>query len=165
MLGELKSAMALLAFTPDTPCKKYQRLFSVKRWDDLIQQFRQDNLSLYQLNSQSILLATLQAGLSALKTPQCYKPDEHNNQCPVCLDLFNKMANPLPFSHSSQSYLICRISGQPMNEHNPPMLLPNGYVYGEQALSSMSAENDGQVKCPRTGETFKFSDVKKVFVM
>lgn len=59
MLGDLKSAMALLAFTPETPCRKYQRLFSIKRWDDLIQQFRQDNLSLYQLNSQSILLATL----------------------------------------------------------------------------------------------------------
>ena len=63
---------------------------------------------------------------------QCYKSEEQSIQCPVCSELFNQLASSLPFSHSSQSYLICRISGDPMNEHNPPMLLPNGYVYGEQ---------------------------------
>ena len=29
----------------------------------------------------------------------------------------------------------------------------------------MSAENEGMVTCPRTNETFKFSEVKKVYVM
>jgi len=46
-----------------------QKLFSPSRWDDLISQFRQENFSLYQLSSQSVLSVTLQAGLSALKTP------------------------------------------------------------------------------------------------
>lgn len=63
---------------------------------------------------------------------QCYKPEEFNGQCPVCSKPFNKLSNPLPFSHCAQSYLICSLSGQPMNEHNPPMALPNGYIYGEQ---------------------------------
>ena len=59
---------------------------------------------------------------------------EQNLQCPVCSTLFNELASALPYSHSSQSYLICRISGEPMNEHNLPMSLPNGYVYGEQVM-------------------------------
>lgn len=63
---------------------------------------------------------------------QCYKSEEFNSQCPVCSKPFNELSNPLPFSHCSQSYLICSLSGQPMNEHNPPMALPNGYIYGEQ---------------------------------
>ena len=126
---------------------------------------------------------------------QCYKEEEHSAQCPVCSKPFNALAKPLPFAHCSQSYLICSLSGNPMNEHNPPMALPNGYVYGEQvgdhcalicrqlflklglargslvfvfsvqALVAMAAENGGQVMCPRTKDTFKMSDVKKVYVM
>jgi macrophage erythroblast attacher len=52
-----------------------------------------------------------------------------------------------------------------MNEHNPPMALPNGYVYGEKALLKMSQANKGLVTCSRSGDTFDFSEVKKVFVM
>lgn len=114
---------------------------------------------------------------------QCYKAEEHNPQCPVCAKPFNQLAHSLPFAHCSQSYLICTISGKPMNEHNPPMVLPNGYVYGEQvghhpklvveditflhvqALKRMALENGGTVICPRTKEIYLFSTVKKVYVM
>ena len=123
---------------------------------------------------------------------QCYKEAERNPQCPVCSKPFNALAKPLPYAHCSQSYLICSLSGNPMNEHNPPMALPNGYVYGEQvrhhllaisplklglaaapdlflffvqALVTMAAENDGRVVCPRTKEIFKMTDIKKVYVM
>lgn len=50
----------------------------------------------------------------------------------MCQDSFNELAQPLPFAHCSQSRLVCAISGLPLNEHNLPMMLPNGYVYGEQ---------------------------------
>ena len=92
-----------------------------------------------------------------------------------------------------------------MNEHNPPMALPNGYVYGEQVcvsvcvcacvrmracmctcvcvyvcivvivlkllflpiqgLVAMAEENKGIVVCPRTKDSFKISEIKKVYVM
>lgn len=76
----------------------------------------------------------LQAGLSALKTPQCYSENGENRNpgCPVCQDYLNELAEPLPFAHCSQSRLYCHISGLPLNENNQPMMLPNGYVYGEQ---------------------------------
>eukprot|EP00731_Ephydatia_muelleri_P020393 Em0013g120a len=164
-IKELQTAMGLVAFPVTVPLERYQRLLSETRWEDLIKQFRQENFSLYQLSTHSTFSVALQAGLSALKTPQCYKPEEFNPQCPVCAKPFNELAHLLPFAHCSQSYLICTISGKPMNEHNPPMVLPNGYVYGEQALKKMAQEKGGVVTCPRTKETFLFSAIKKVYVM
>ncbi|KAJ9589808.1 hypothetical protein L9F63_027928, partial [Diploptera punctata] len=77
----------------------------------------------------------------------CYSNsrDSRNPSCPVCQDALNELAQPLPFAHCSQSRLVCTISGLPLNEHNQPMMLPNGYVYGEQALEQMALENNGQI--------------------
>lgn len=67
---------------------------------------------------------------------QCYsqQKEARNPSCPVCQDALNQLASPLPFAHCSQSRLVCAISGLPLNEHNTPMMLPNGYVYGEQVI-------------------------------
>jgi len=51
-----------------------------------------------------------------------------------------------------------------MNENNPPMVLPNGFVYSEAALQSMAVANNGFITCPRSGDVFKLSQLKKVFV-
>jgi macrophage erythroblast attacher len=42
------------------------------------------------------------------------------------------------------------MSGTPLNENNHPMMLPNGFIYGEMALIK---------------EIFSFSDAEKVYVM
>ncbi|GFG34456.1 hypothetical protein Cfor_06414 [Coptotermes formosanus] len=98
---------------------------------------------------------------------QCYSNsrDSRNPSCPVCQDSFNELAQPLPFAHCSQSRLVCAISGRPLNEHNLPMMLPNGYVYGERALEQMAIENNGQIICPKTKEIYPFKKLEKVFVM
>ena len=49
----------------------------------------------------------------------------------------------LPYSHCSQSRLVCYMSGTLLNENNLPMMLPNGYVYGEQASYSSMAWRAG----------------------
>lgn len=48
---------------------QYKKLLDIHRWDELIEEFRQENYRLYQLASQSVFTVALQAGLSALKTP------------------------------------------------------------------------------------------------
>jgi macrophage erythroblast attacher len=98
---------------------------------------------------------------------QCYNrsPAERNNQCPVCQSPLNELAACLPFAHCSQSRVICYIGGKALNENNQPMMLPNGFVYGEEALTKMARENDGQIVCPRTKEIFSFSDAEKIYVM
>ena len=39
---------------------------------------------------------------------------------------FIKLSENLPSTHKTISSLICRISGEVMDEHNPPLMLPNG---------------------------------------
>ena len=74
LLKDVQQAMGLLAFDPSTRIRRYQKLFSLSRWVGLIDQFRQENFGLYQLSQRSVLSVTLQAGLSALKTPYPSNP-------------------------------------------------------------------------------------------
>ncbi|KAG5456974.1 MAG: CTLH/CRA C-terminal to lish motif domain-containing protein, partial [Olpidium bornovanus] len=126
-MKEIQTAMGLLAFSPDTSCKPYM----VRRHGR--GQFRADNYALNSLPNQPLLTLTLQAGLSALKTQQCYQPANQNFNCPVCAtDTLGVLALHLPLSHHVNSNIVCRISGQIMNEDNPPMALPNGMVYSHK---------------------------------
>ncbi|XP_024907525.1 macrophage erythroblast attacher isoform X2 [Pteropus alecto] len=131
-LDEVRQVMGMLAFPPDTHISPYKDLLDPARWRMLIQQFRYDNYRLHQLGNSSVFTLTLQAGLSAIKTPQCYKGDRSSRSpdCPVCSRSLNKLAQPLPMAHCANSRLVCKISGDVMNENNPPMMLPNGHVYG-----------------------------------
>jgi macrophage erythroblast attacher len=80
-----------------------------------------------------LLSITLQAGLSALKTPQCRQHEDKNLNCPVCdTSTLGALAESLPLSHHVNSSIVCRLSGKKIDENNPPMLLPNGRVYSLQ---------------------------------
>uniref|UniRef100_A0A8B9JGV0 E3 ubiquitin-protein transferase MAEA n=1 Tax=Astyanax mexicanus TaxID=7994 RepID=A0A8B9JGV0_ASTMX len=164
-LDEVRQVMGMLAFPSDTHISPYKDLLDPGRWKMLIQQFRYDNYRLHQLGNNSVFTITLQAGLSAIKTPQCYKEDgtSKNPDCPVCSKSLNKLAQPLPMAHCANSRLVCKISGEVMNENNPPMMLPNGYVYGYNSL--LSIRQDDKVVCPRTKEVFNFSQAEKVYIM
>ncbi|KAG1045497.1 hypothetical protein G6F25_000753 [Rhizopus arrhizus] len=139
-------AMGLLAYKSDTQCQPYKDLYDEKRWLELVEQFRSDYYALCSLTPHPMMSITLQAGLSALKTPQCYEHENKNVNCPVCdSDTLGKLAEKLPLSHHVNSTLVCRISGKIMNEDNPPMLLPNRRVYSQNALNELAAKNDGYV--------------------
>ncbi|CAL1533326.1 unnamed protein product [Lymnaea stagnalis] len=165
---EVQKLMGMLAFSSDNPENPYNDLLDKNNWQKLVLQFRQENFKLHQLNSTSVFTATLQAGLSALKTLHCYKDDANlrHPDCPVCSTHLNELAQPLPFAHCTNSKLVCSITGTALNEHNPPMMLPNGRIYGLKASAfSMAAVNDGRVVCPRTREIYHVDNLEKVFVM
>ncbi|CAH0401576.1 unnamed protein product [Chilo suppressalis] len=67
-----------------------------------------------------------------IQLTQCYKESTKVSACPVCQPPLNRLARALPHAHCSHSRLVCRITNQPLNEHNQPMVLPNGQVYGEK---------------------------------
>ncbi|KAJ1994419.1 GID complex subunit containing RING finger motif [Coemansia spiralis] len=166
-MPRFQRAMTLLAFSPSTNCPPYKNMFDMSRWDHLAHQFRMVIFQLFDLPAQPLLHLLLQTGLSALKTPACVSadPTEHNRNCPVChTETLGKLAKDLPLSHHVNSNLVCRITGDKMNEDNPPMRLPNGFVYSLNSLTDMAAKNDGKVKCPRSGQVFSFSDAKKLFI-
>ncbi|CAO3591213.1 unnamed protein product [Absidia cylindrospora] len=161
----IMEAMGLLAYKKDTLCEPFKTLYDPRRWQELVTQFRADNYALCSLTSHPLLSITLQAGLSAMKTTQCYQHENRNVNCPVCDgNTFGQLAEKLPLSHHVNSTVVCRISGRIMNEDNPPMLLPNGRVYSLEALKEMAGQSNGVIICPRTGDTFSLDDLKKVFV-
>ncbi|KAJ2785152.1 GID complex subunit containing RING finger motif [Coemansia interrupta] len=166
-LPRIERAMALLAFSPATTCPPYRAMFDQARWQTLADSFRTVIFQLYNLPAQPLLHLLLQTGLSALKTPACVseEPSEHNRNCPVCqTETLGKLARDLPLSHHVNSNLVCRITGEKMDEDNPPMRLPNGYVYSQSSLNDMATKLDGKIKCPRTEQTFKLSEATKLFI-
>lgn len=163
-IKEICECMALLAYQPNTTIEPYRSLFDSSRWKDLVLKFRNENYRLFQISSQSLLSIAVQAGLSSLKTPQCYSENCKNLNCPVCQEDFNKIALNLPYSHCVQSRLICRMTGLPLNEHNLPMMLPNGQIFGQLAIPEITKEN-GVVVCPITNTKFTTPKIEKVFVM
>jgi len=109
-----------------------QRLYDPSRWDSLVRAFR---LAVYNLNSlptEPLLNLALYAGLASLKLPSCYDASCKNVDCPVCDPDLGVLAQEVPSSHHVNSTIVCQISGKIMNEDNPPMAFPNGYVYSRE---------------------------------
>ena len=63
---------------------------------------------------------------------------------------------------------ICALTREPMDDHNPPLVFPNGYVFSTMAVDLLTVEDDGgklQVVCPMSGKTYDRKEIKRVFVM
>lgn len=162
-MKELQHVMATLAFKSNTECATYKVLFDLKQWNHLVEQFKQEFCRLYGMTLEPLLTIFLQAGLSALKTPFCYE-DDCTKEDPLSQESFRKLANPLPFSKQHHSKLVCYITKELMDTENPPLVLPNGYVYSTKALEDMAGRDDGKVTCPRTGLVYNYTELVKAFI-
>uniref|UniRef100_A0A5S6QCX6 E3 ubiquitin-protein transferase MAEA n=1 Tax=Trichuris muris TaxID=70415 RepID=A0A5S6QCX6_TRIMR len=175
----LLPTMALLAFRAGTNLVQYNKLWSLERWDELISDFRKENFRLYNIREHSPFSAIFQSGLSALKTTSCIASSNSNMdvddnceemmrkipQCPVCVPEVRPLAEGLPIGRVSHSKLICAYSGEMLNENNPPFVLPNGMVYGQNSLLAIAEENNGRIICPRTKHQFFLKEAERVFVL
>lgn len=166
-LIDVQKSMVLLAYVKSTDASTYQELLNENRWSQIIDLFKQENYKIHQLPEQSNFTAILQAGLSAMKTPTCYRKvtSVKNPNCPVCHPSLNIIAKPLPYAICNNSKLICAFSGEQMNENNVPMMLPNGMVYSINSLLQIMSDNEGKIKCPRTNEFYEFHEAQKVFIL
>lgn len=162
-MKELQQAMATLAFKSNTDCAGYKILFDPQQWDNLTQEFKQEFYKLYGMTHEPLLNIHLQAGLSALKTPFCYE-EGCTKEDPLSQDIIRKLAEPLPFAKHIHSKLVCYITKEPMNDDNPPLVLPNGYVYSSKAMEQMAMRNQGKITCPRTGVVCNFQDLSKAYI-
>lgn len=174
----LLPVMGILAFEASTRIPQYKHLFSDARWSELAEMFRKESFRLYHLNAQGMFSACLSSGLAALKTPHCYDLESkkmilknvaslksRTHQCPVCVAEIGEMAKRLPHAHAGHSRLICAYSGESLNENNPPLMLPNGMIYGQNSLFQLASQNHGIVVCPRTGDAYELSAAEKVYIM
>ncbi|XP_016514675.1 protein MAEA homolog [Nicotiana tabacum] len=162
-MKELQRVLATLAFKSNTECATYKALFEPKQWNYLIDQFKQEFCKLYGMTLEPLLNIYLQAGLSALKTPFCYE-DDCTKEDPLSQESFRKLATPLPYSKQHHSKLVCYITKELMDTENPPLVLPNGYVYSTKALEEMAKRNDGRITCPRTGFTCNYTQLVKAYI-
>lgn len=167
--ANIEQAITLLAFPQETTLMPYTWLYDLDRWKDISEQFDRDNRSLHGLPERSQLVSLIHTGLSTLKTPQCSPTDIKemvavNINCPVCTTPLSSIAQFVPFAHHETSLLVCPITGQIMDADNPPMVLPNGYVYSSKALDEMASSLGGSVICPRSRTEFRIAEARKCFI-
>lgn len=179
----------LLAQSPKSPTKPYAEYFAPARWTYLSQLFIETHHQLYNLPTRPLLHVALSAGLSALKTPACHSPlnpassattDQHpkfapssahnaynpgTSLCPICSTELNALARSVPYAHHTKSYV-----------ENDPLMLPNGRVYGRERLLELERKHirptsnvdgtagKGDIRDPMTNESFKWSELKRVFI-
>jgi len=85
--------------------------------------------------------------------------------CPLCHSSLGVLGPEVPNSHHSNSTIVCAITGKVCEGGGDELLaLPNGRVYSREALEEMAQRYEGKVRCPRTGDMFLFSELKKVFI-
>lgn len=68
----------------------------------------------------------------------CYE-DDCTKEDPLSQESFRKLAQPLPYSKQHHSKLVCYISKELMDTENPPLVLPNGYVYSTKVFTVPNA--------------------------
>lgn len=164
-MSDIQRFMGLLAFDPTTSCQPYKDMYSNRKWVELEHAFKQDNYRLHGLTRESTIEIMLKAGLSTLKTRKCGTEADRKLSCPTCVEPYLSLAQSLPRGRHENSILVCSISGDIMDENNPPMALPNGNVYSLKALNALAEENDGTIIDPRTQEEVRLQDLTKCFIM
>jgi macrophage erythroblast attacher len=105
-----------------------------------------------------------QAGLVALKnTPSTASA---SRQDPLSHPDFAALASHLPAAKHVHSKLICAITREIMSDANPPLVLPNGYVYSQGGCEALAAAHGGgRVVCPRTGAEYGLEEARRAYIV
>lgn len=169
-MQDLQRATAVLAFRPRSGdgmsngvAAAYADLFSPSAWEALQDLTLRELYRLNNMPPHSLLEVHLQAGLSALKTHHSYEAGA-SREDPLSRPEFRRLAEGLPYAKHVHSKLLCSLTKSTMNEHNPPMVLPTGYVYSELAVQRILAEHGGTFVDPGTGETYPASAIRRAYI-
>lgn len=164
-MAELQRALGALAFGPRPRCSRYQPLFEEGAWQRLVDLYHRELYRLASLPPESLLTAHMQAGLTALNNPAAYR-EGGSKEDPLHLPSFRTLAKGLPCAKHVHSTLVCAVTREAMSDANPPMVLPNGYVYSRRAVEQLAAAHGGgRVVCPKTGASFGVEEVRRAFVV
>jgi macrophage erythroblast attacher len=160
--ANLKVAMACMIYK-DPLTSPYENLFMDGVWQDLITSFKTAFYQVYGMSEHSSFLLYLQNGLIALKTPLSYEKSLFNINDPLCDPRIQLLAKDLPWALHEQSKIVCRITGKLIMDDNPPLVLPNGNVYSQKGLESITV--NGAFVDPSTKEEFRMSQTRKIFIL
>eukprot|EP01062_Namystynia_karyoxenos_P056975 TRINITY_DN47933_c0_g1_i1.p1 TRINITY_DN47933_c0_g1~~TRINITY_DN47933_c0_g1_i1.p1 ORF type:complete len:421 (+),score=149.87 TRINITY_DN47933_c0_g1_i1:75-1265(+) len=144
--------------------RRYGWLRDPARWSQLGQQFQRDFVALTGCPEQPLLLLLLQAGLLALNTSRSDRDGSHPAD-PMNNGVLKELAEGLPQMTRKNSALVCSISGEVMDDGNPPVVTPQGHVYSAEALRRSAHSGGETFTCPRTVETVAFANLRKAYIM
>jgi hypothetical protein len=86
--------------------------------------------------------------------------------CPACHPYYFAAAmERAPYCRHSVSRLICPITKEVIDENNPPLVLPNGAVYGTNAVRLLLNDDQTRMYDPGSGASFDMTEVRRVYVM
>ena len=146
----------------------FARMYDDNRWEHLTDLFIDCCFKVQGITHQTLLETLVGSGLTALKTPFCEAGSNLGHSCPVCDAEIFSLARHLPYCTKASSTLICRILGTAMDEHNPPVVLPNNQVYSQRGVERISkpiaGSTDRSIVCPVTQAEFRSSQVVKIFL-
>jgi macrophage erythroblast attacher len=160
----LKSVVALLVLGKKTGSRSYASRCGPESWSELSSLFLRELLLIHNVSEVSLLELQLQAGLSALKCPQSFE-NSAAREDPLHSTSLRELARDVPWSKHIRSKLVCAMSSSVMDESSPPLVLPNGYVYGKTALQAAASEAKGKVQCITTRQTFSIGECVPAFIM
>jgi hypothetical protein len=158
----IQKAMMLLITQSRPEFPEYQEMLSESRWEFLADLFEKEMKRVYGFTTESLIEIYVRAGFISIKSPLC----EAGNKvfgCPTCNVELQKLAKGIPNASHSQTYIVCRILGTPIDENNPPLVLPNGQVFSEQGINKICEA--GKITCPVTGALYSRSQAVKVFIV
>ena len=194
-MEQVMAAMGLVAYPPAQRQELilYKEMTNEHRWVELAEKFEQESYTLYGLSPDAMVTQTLQTGISVLKTPFCEEKQQdelffdsnvdrdvemaqeinQNGACPTCDPNIRSLGVELPCAQLTQTSIACTITGELMDESNPPFYLPSGYLISKKAKDKLtyefaeakggSPEIDPKLKCPLTEKVYRESDLRKVY--
>jgi macrophage erythroblast attacher len=135
--------MALLALGPSTSSPA-SALLHPSRWDAAATALSAAFLRLAGAPPSPSLAVALAAGIVALRTPACCADaGQRVHRCPTCQEPMRALAAALPTCQRGRTVLACRISRQPIDEDNPPLVAPSGHVYSRQGVRMLTVRASG----------------------
>ncbi|XP_058515378.1 LOW QUALITY PROTEIN: E3 ubiquitin-protein transferase MAEA-like [Ochotona princeps] len=161
--SDIRKVVTLTALLEDPP-PQYAKLFGADRWHRLSCLFLQTSAQVYGFSLKPTLIALLQAGFSALRSAAC--DEQKSASCPACLPEWREYVRRVPMPHRVQSFLICPISGELMDDKNPPLASPDGHVYSTKAVHALAAASADQksILCPKTQQTYPLERFSRIYV-
>lgn len=160
----LKSVVALLALGKKSGARLYPSQCGPDSWSELGSLFLRELLLIHNVSEVSLLELQLQAGLCALKCPHSFE-NRAAREDPLHATMLRELARDVPWSKHIRSKLVCAISSKVMDESSPPLVLPNGHVYGKAALQAQESQAKGKVTCYQTSQTFTIGECVQAFIM
>ena len=160
----LKSVVALLALGKKSGARLYPSRCGPDSWSELGSLFLRELLLIHNVSEVSLLELQLQAGLCALKCPHSFE-NRAAREDPLHATSLRELACDVPWSKHIRSKLVCAMSSKVMDGSCPPMVLPNGHVYGKIALQAQAGEGKGKVTCKETGEICTMGECVPAYIM